>query len=54
MCVCSHKYIKHRTGFLLCCLGHALGVGLGVLGGQILNFVRFSVMLFPPISLEGI
>ena len=36
-------YKTYQTGFLFCRLGHALGVGLGVLMGQKSNSILLSV-----------
>ena len=41
-------------GFSFCGLGHALGVGLGVLRGQKLNSARLTVMVSPPKPLDQI
>ena len=37
------EYKTYQTGFLFCPLGHALGVGLGVLRGQKSNSLLLSV-----------
>ena len=56
VCVLTNeRYKTYQTGFLFCCLGHALGVGLGVLRGQ--NQIPsccMSVMLSPPKPLNQI
>ena len=56
LCVLSNeRYKTFQTGFLLCRLGHALGVRLGVLRGQ--NQIPsccLSVMLSPPKPLDEI
>ena len=44
VCVLTNERNKtYQTGFLFCCLGHALGVGLGVLRVQESNSVPPSV-----------
>ena len=51
----NERYKTYQTGFLFCRLGHALGVGLGVLRGQ--NQIPsccLYVMLSPPKQLEEI
>ena len=56
MCVFTNeRYKTYQTGFLFCCLSHALGVDLGVLRGQ--NQIPsccLSVMLSPPKLLDEI
>ena len=56
VCVLTNeRYKTYQTGFLFCLLGHALGVGLGVLRGQ--NQIPsccLSVMLSPPKPLDEI
>ena len=56
MCVLTNeKYKIYQTGFLFCRLGHALGVGLGVLRGQNrISSCCLSVMLSPPKPLDEI
>ena len=39
----NERYKTYQTGFLFCHLGHALGVGFGVLRGPKLDFVQRSV-----------
>ena len=49
------SYKTYQTGLLFCRLGHAIGVGLGVLMGQ--NQIPsccLSIMLSPPKPLEEI
>ena len=46
----NERYKTYQTGFSFCHLGHALGVGLGVLRGPTLN----SIMLSPPKPLDQI
>ena len=44
VCVLTNEgYKTYQTGFLICPLGHALGVGLGVLRGKISNSCLLSV-----------
>ena len=44
VCVLTNeRYKLYQAGFLFCCLGHALGVGLGVLRDQISNSILLSV-----------
>ena len=53
-CVCvltNERYKTYQTGFLICCLGHALGVGFG--GASNLSCC-LSVILSPPKPLEEI
>ena len=46
LCVLTNIiYEAYRMGFSICRLGHALGVGLGVLRGRKFNSLRLSVML---------
>ena len=56
VCVLKNERFKtYQSGFLFCCLGHALGVGLGVLRGQ--NQIPsccLSIMLSPPKPLDEI
>ena len=56
VCVLTNeRYKLYQTGFSLCSLGHALGVGLGVLRGQ--NQIPsccLSVMLSPSKPLDEI
>ena len=54
-CVLTNESKKtYQTGFLFCCLGHALGCDLGVLRVQESNSVPSSVRLSPPESLDQI
>ena len=51
----NERYKTYQRGFLFCPLGHALGVGLGVIWGQ--NQIPscfLSVMLSPPEPLDEI
>ena len=41
----QRKIQTYQTGFLFFCLGHALGVGLGVLRGPKLNFDKGQISL---------
>ena len=53
--ITNERYKTHQMGFLFCCLGHALVVGLGVLRGQ--NQIPsccLSIMLSPPKPLDEI
>ena len=56
VCVLTNeRYKTYQKGFLFCRLGHALGVGLGVLRGQ--NQIPsccLSIMLSPPKPLNEI
>ena len=56
VCVLTkERYKTYQAGFLFCCLGHALGVGLGLLRGQNqIPSCSLSVMLSPPKPLEEI
>ena len=56
-CVCvltNEKNKTYQTGFLFCCLGHALGCDFEVLRVQESNSVPSSVRLSPPKSLDQI
>ena len=57
MCLLTNeRYIIGQTGFSLGCMGHAPGVGLGVLGGQkfsFLNMVMWHIKLKGMISRPG-
>ena len=56
VCVLTNeRYKTYQMGVLFCCLGHALGVGLGVLRGQNqIPSCYLSVMLSPPKPLDEI
>ena len=56
VCVLTNeRYKTYQTGFLFCRLGHALGVGLGVLRGQNpIPSCCLSDMLSPPKPLDEI